>query len=152
MLRETMANQQVDILLVDDSQADVKLTLHAIKYENLPHRFRVLRDGEEALQYLFPPAAQNSPDAASLKLILLDLKLPKVSGLEVLKAVKSDATMKSVPVVILTSSGQESDIRSSYQLGANSYIQKPVDFESFCTAIQQVRSYWLELNRTVLSI
>jgi CheY-like chemotaxis protein len=147
-----MANQQVDILLVDDSQADVKLTLHAIKYANLPHRFRVLRDGEEALQYLFPPAAQNSPDAASLKLILLDLKLPKVSGLEVLKAVKSDATMKSVPVVILTSSGQESDIRSSYQLGANSYIQKPVDFESFCTAIQQVRSYWLELNRTVLSI
>jgi two-component system, response regulator len=142
-----MLDEQVDILLVDDSQADVKLTLHAIKYENLPHRFRVLRDGEEALEFLFPESEERSLDAGSLKLILLDLKLPKVTGLEVLKAVKSDAAMKTVPVVILTSSGQESDIRSSYELGANSYIQKPVEFDAFCSAIQQVRSYWLELNK-----
>jgi two-component system, response regulator len=135
-------SDHVDVLLVDDSQADVKLTLHAIDYEHLPHRFRILRDGEEAMNYLL------SSFTPVLKLILLDLKLPKISGLEILKAVKSDPRMKAVPVVVLTSSGQESDIRMSYQLGANSYIQKPVDFEAFREAVQQVRVYWLGLNKT----
>jgi two-component system response regulator len=137
-------SEQVELLLVDDCAADVKLTLHAIEYHNLPHRFRVLRDGEEALQYLL------SSVAPVLKLILLDLKLPKVNGLEVLRAVKSDPVLKKIPVVVLSSSAQESDIRSSYQLGANSYIQKPVDFEDFRAAIQQVRAYWLALNKTPL--
>jgi two-component system, response regulator len=141
MAEESFVSEQVEVLLVDDSQADVKLTLHAIEYQNLPHRFRILRDGEEALNYLF------SSTVATLKLILLDLKLPKVNGLEVLKAVKSDPNLRAVPVVILTSSGQESDIRSSYRLGANSYIQKPVDFDDFRAAVQQVRTYWLELNK-----
>lgn len=134
-------SSQVEVLLVDDSQADIKLTLHAIEYQNLPHRFRVLRDGEEALNYLL------SSVTSGLKLILLDLKLPKVNGLEVLKALKTDPDLKGVPVVVLTSSGQESDIRTSYRLGANSYIQKPVDFNDFRAAIQQVRKYWLELNK-----
>ena len=134
--------EQVDILLVDDSQSDVKLTLHALESERLQHRLKVLRDGEEALKFLLSCAGPVP------RLILLDLKLPKVDGHEVLKALKSDPAMKSVPVVILTSSGQESDIRRSYGLGANSYIQKPVDFDAFCGAIQQVRDYWLELNRS----
>ncbi|HEY6251235.1 MAG TPA: response regulator, partial [Candidatus Angelobacter sp.] len=93
------------------------------------------------LNYLF------SNTELRLRLILLDLKLPKVDGLEVLKALKSDPRLRAVPVVILTSSGQESDMLSSYRLGANSYIQKPVDFDDFRAAVQQVRTYWLELNR-----
>jgi two-component system, response regulator len=132
----------VEILLVDDSQADIRLALYALDSEHMQHRLKVLRDGEEALRFLLP-----SPDDG-LRLILLDLKLPKVNGFEVLKAVKSDPLTKRIPVVILTSSGQESDIRASYQLGANSYVQKPVEFEAFCLAIQQVRTYWLGLNRS----
>lgn len=134
-------SEHVEILLVDDSQADVKLALYALDYQRLSHKLKVVRDGEEALKFLTLCVVPG------LRLILLDLKLPKVNGLEVLKAVKSDPAMKSVPVVVLTSSGQESDIRASYQLGANSYIQKPVEFEAFCEAIQQVRTYWLGLNR-----
>jgi two-component system, response regulator len=134
-------SEQVEIVLVDDSQADVKLALYALQYDNLPYKLKVLRDGEEALNFL-PSCA-----VPGLRLILLDLKLPKINGLEVLKAVKADPVVKDVPVVILTSSGQESDIRASYQLGANSYIQKPVDFDAFCVALQQVRNYWLGLNR-----
>jgi CheY-like chemotaxis protein len=111
----------------------------------LRHRLKVLRDGEEALKFLM-----DCLDPAP-RLILLDLKLPKVNGHEVLKAVKSDPAMQSVPIVILTSSAQESDISTSYRLGANSYIQKPVDFEAFCAVIQQVRTYWLELNRSPVS-
>ncbi len=134
--------EQLDILLVDDSQADIKLALYALGDEQSRHKLKVLRDGEEALRFL--PSLVPAP-----KLILLDLKLPKVNGFEVLKVVKSDPALKAIPVVILSSSGQESDIRASYQLGANSYVQKPVDFEAFCTAIQQVRSYWLGLNRAL---
>ncbi|HLJ30439.1 MAG TPA: response regulator [Candidatus Angelobacter sp.] len=137
--------EQVDILLIDDSQADVQLTIHALECEGLQHRLKVLRDGEEALKFLM-----DCLDPAP-RLILLDLKLPKVNGHEVLKAVKSDPAMKSVPIVILTSSAQESDISTSYRLGANSYIQKPVDFEAFCAVIQQVRTYWLELNQSPVS-
>lgn len=133
--------ERLDILLVDDSQADIKLALYALEHERLRHRLKVLRDGEEALKFLIPCTGQEP------RLILLDLKLPKVNGFEVLKAVKSEPAIKSVPIVILSSSGQESDIRASYQLGANSYIQKPVDFDDYCLALQQVRTYWLELNR-----
>lgn len=134
--------EPLDILLVDDSQADVKLALYALDHERLQHRLKVLRDGEEALNFLLPSAGPGP------RLILLDLKLPKVNGFEVLKAVRSEPAMRSVPIVILSSSGQENDIRTSYQLGANSYVQKPVDFEAYCLAIQQVRTYWLELNRS----
>lgn len=133
--------EQVEILLVDDSQADIKLALYALEYDRLPHKLKVVRDGEEALKFL--PMCS----VPGLRLILLDLKLPKITGLEVLKVVKADPTMKEVPVVVLTSSGQESDIRASYELGANSYVQKPVDFEAFCMALKQVRNYWLGLNR-----
>ena len=134
-------SEQTEILLVDDSQADVKLTLHAIEAHNLPQRFKVLRDGEQALDFL------GSGTLPLLRLVLLDLKLPKVNGFEVLRAFKSDPKTKSIPVVILTSSGQERDIQMSYQLGANSYIQKPVDFETFCDVIQQIRAYWLGVNK-----
>lgn len=137
--------EQVDILLIDDSQADIKLALYALDSEHLQHRLKVLRDGEEALKFLLPSVAPVP------KLILLDLKLPKVNGLEVLRAVKSDPVTKTVPIVILSSSGQENDIRASYQLGANSYVQKPVEFEAFCQTIQQLRTYWLDLNRSLAS-
>lgn len=141
-LEETeLMHEQLDILLVDDSQADVKLALYALEHERLRHKLKVLRDGEEALRFLMTCTAPGP------RLILLDLKLPKVNGFEVLKAVKAEPAMKCVPIVILSSSGQESDIRTSYQLGANSYVQKPVDFEAYCLAIQQVRTYWLGLNR-----
>jgi two-component system response regulator len=137
--------EQLDILLVDDSQADVKLALYALEHERLQHKLKVLRDGEEALKFLLPCEGPRP------RLILLDLKLPKVNGFEVLKAVRSEPAMRCVPIVVLSSSGQESDIRTSYQLGANSYVQKPVDFEAYCLAVQQVRTYWLELNRLAVS-
>ena len=134
-------SEQVEVLLVDDSQSDVKLTLHAIQAQSLPHRFKVLRDGEQVLQFL------GSGPVPLLRLILLDLKLPKVNGFAVLKAIKSDPRTRLVPVVILTSSSQERDIRMSYQLGANSYVQKPVDFDTFCAVIQGIRAYWLGTNK-----
>jgi len=139
--------ETIDVLLVDDSLADVTLTLRAIQAEEFPQKFKVLRDGEEALNFLFrqgPYAGRNL--ASSLKLVILDLKLPKVNGFEVLKTIKSDPEMKIIPVVILTSSSQESDIRASYELGANSYIQKPVNYDEFRTVIQRIREYWLEVN------
>jgi len=140
--------ETVDVLLVDDSPADVTLTLRAIQAEEFPEKFKVLRDGEEALNFLFRqgPYAGRHP-ASSLKLVILDLKLPKVNGLEVLKVIKADPAMKIIPVVILTSSSQESDIRASYELGANSFIQKPVNYDEFRIVIQRIRGYWLEVNR-----
>ena len=140
--------EAIDVLLVDDSLADVTLTLRAIQAEELPQKFKVLRDGEEALNFLFRQGPYvDRPTASSLKLVILDLKLPKVNGFEVLKVIKGDPEMKIIPVVILTSSSQESDIRTSYELGANSYIQKPVDYDEFRAVMQRIRGYWLEVNR-----
>ena len=140
--------EAIDVLLVDDSLADVTLTLRAIQAEESRQKFTVLRDGEEALNFVLRqgPYTGRNP-ASSLKLIILDLKLPKVNGFEVLKAIKGDPEMKLIPVVILTSSSQESDIRTSYELGANSYIQKPVNYDEFRTVMQRIREYWLEVNR-----
>ena len=143
-----MNSSEVDILLVEDNQDDAELALHALRRENLANNILVARDGEDALEFIFCSGAftHRSLDRPP-KLILLDLKLPKVDGMEVLKRLKSDARTKTVPVVIMTSSKEERDMVKGYGLGANSYIQKPVDFDQFRETVKQVGLYWLVTNQ-----
>ncbi|HEY5602823.1 MAG TPA: response regulator [Gammaproteobacteria bacterium] len=137
------------ILLVEDNPDDVTLTLRALKKNNLLNEVVVARDGVEALDYLFHEGRYASAALEYLpELVLLDLKLPKVDGLEVLKRIRSSEATKLLPVVILTSSNEQSDIISGYELGVNSYIRKPVDFEQFIEAVRQLGLYWLVLNQT----
>ena len=131
---------EIEVLLVEDNASDVELTLRALQKRNLANRVVVARDGVEALQILEHPAPLP-------KVVLLDLKLPKLNGLEVLRRLKSDDRTKRIPVVVLTSSHEEPDVEESYRLGVNSYIVKPVDFESFASAVAEVGLYWLLLNR-----
>lgn len=139
---------ELDILLVEDSQDDVDLALHTLRREKLANNILVVRDGEEALDFLFCRGAFTRRSFDHLpKLVLLDLKLPKVDGLEVLKQIKSDPRTKLIPVVIMTSSKEERDLVASYHLGANSYIQKPVDFEQFRETVKSVGLYWLVINQ-----
>ena len=143
-----MSENQVEILLVEDNPNDVELTLHAFKAHNLANRIEVVRDGAEALEFVFCTGAyayrriEDGP-----KVVLLDLKLPKVDGLEVLRRVKSDPRTRAIPVVVLTSSREERDIVESYELGVNSYIVKPVNFEQFTEAVRSLGLYWLLLNQ-----
>ena len=137
------------ILLVEDNPDDEALTLRAFKKNNISNEVTVVRDGAEALDYLFCDGTYSQRDKSQVpELILLDLKLPKVDGLEVLKKIRSDDRTKLQPVVILTTSNEERDIISSYQLGANSYIRKPVDFDQFIEAVRQLGLYWLLLNQS----
>jgi two-component system response regulator len=142
-----MPDQRADILLVEDNPNDIKLTLHAFKTANLANSVHVARDGVEALEFIFG-AALNTDEAIpeKPKLILLDLKLPKLDGHEVLKRLKDDQRTCRIPVVMLTSSSEEKDVMQTYQVGANSYIIKPVDFEQFTEAIRDIRKYWLVIN------
>ncbi len=137
-----------EILLIEDNPDDIELTLRAFRKNNLANHITVLSDGEKALEYLFPdePSKQNSI-RQHLRLILLDLKLPKVDGLEILKKVKSNPLTSFIPVVVLTSSDLDKDIIESYRLGVNSYLTKPVDFLKFTQSIQEIGMYWLLLNR-----
>jgi two-component system response regulator len=141
-------NQKVEILLVEDNNDDVELTLHALRKENLANHIHVARDGEEALDFLFctGPHADRSFDRPP-RLVLLDLKLPKIDGMEVLRRLKSDPRTQTIPVVILTSSKEERDLVQGYGLGANSYIQKPVDFDQFRATVKNVGFYWLLINQ-----
>jgi len=138
---------ELKILLVEDNPNDVQLTLHALRQENLANSIQVARDGEEALDFLFcrGPFAQRSFDHPP-RLVLLDLKLPKVDGLEVLRAVKGDPRTQPIPVVVLTASREEKDLVESYRLGVNGYIQKPVEFDAFRQVIKQLGLYWLVVN------
>jgi two-component system response regulator len=147
-----MNTNEVDILLADDSQDDIDLTLHALRAENLANHVFVVRDGEEALDFLFctGPHAGRSMNHPP-KLVLLDLKMPKVDGMEVLKKIKGDPRTKTIPVVLMTSSREERDMVSGYELGVNSYIQKPVDFGEFRKAVKTLGLYWLVTNRPPLS-
>ena len=141
------SNCEVDILLVEDNPADVELTLHALRHNKLSNRVHVAHDGEEALDFLFCRGVFSGREAShGPRLILLDLKLPRVDGLEVLRQVKSDARTKAIPVVILTSSKEERDLVQGYQSGVNSYIQKPVDFDQFRETVKQLGLYWLLVN------
>jgi CheY-like chemotaxis protein len=137
-----------EILLIEDNPDDVELTLRALRKNNLANNITVLSDGEEALSYLLPEnLAEKKNDNHKLKLILLDLKLPKVNGLEVLQAIKSHPSTSFIPVVMLTSSDMDQDIIASYKLGVNSFITKPIDFQKFSHSIQEIGLYWLILNK-----
>lgn len=143
----------VEILLVEDSPADAELALLALKKANIGNRIHVVRDGQEALDFIFSAgsysdrAFENPP-----KLVLLDLKLPKVDGLQVLRTMKADPKTRAIPVTVLTSSREEKDMVESYQLGVNSYIQKPVDFDQFRNTVQQLGLYWLVVNQLPISV
>jgi two-component system response regulator len=136
------------ILLVEDNPDDEELTLRALAKSNILNPVTVVRDGVEALDYLFGRGAYASRDTREQpQVVLLDLKLPKLDGLEVLRAVRGDPRTKRVPIVILTSSAEEQDVVTGYELGANSYIRKPVDFTQFVEAVRQLGLYWLVLNQ-----
>jgi CheY-like chemotaxis protein len=138
---------EVEILLVEDNPQDVELTLRALKKHNLANRVHVVKDGAEALDYIFASGAYEGRGIGKTpKVILLDLKLPKVDGLEVLRKVKADERTKTIPIVVLTSSREEKDMVESYKLGVNSYIVKPVDFNKFVDAVGDLGLYWLLLN------
>jgi two-component system, response regulator len=139
---------EIEILLVEDNPMDLELTLHALRKENLSNCIQVARDGEEALEFLFCRGghSQRSFDHPP-RLIVLDLKLPKVDGLEVLRQIKKDSRTRAIPVAILTSSKEERDLVEGYNLGANSYIQKPVDFDQFRDTVKQLGLYWLVVNQ-----
>ena len=144
-----MSPKPMEILLVEDNPNDEELTLYALKKNNIANHIQVVHDGAEALEYLFCTGAyahRRIDDAP--KVILLDLKLPKVDGLEVLERIKADERTRTLPVVVLTSSQEERDIVESYQLGVNSYIVKPVDFEQFVEAVHHLGLYWMLLNQT----
>jgi CheY-like chemotaxis protein len=147
-----MAQDAVEILLVEDNPNDAELTLYALKKHHVANHIEIVRDGAEALDYLFCAGAyayrriENGP-----KMVLLDLKLPKVDGLDVLRRIKADPRTRLIPVVVLTSSREERDIVESYQLGVNSYIVKPVDFEQFTEAVRQLGLYWMLLNQAPTS-
>lgn len=142
-----MNTNTVEILLVEDNPNDVELTLHALRKHNLANHIHVVSDGEEALDFLFCRGAYQNRDAVTPKVVLLDLKLPKVDGLEVLRQLRSDERTRVMPVVIMTSSRQERDVVESYKLGSNSYIVKPVDFDQFSESVRQIGCYWLLLNQ-----
>ena len=141
-----MRSQLVEILLVEDDPNDVELTLSAFERNNLANRVQVVRDGQEALDYLFCRGEYTNRGNGSPRVVLLDLKLPKVDGLDVLKAIRADPALRTQPVVVLTSSREEPDISKSYALGINSYIVKPIDFEAFVETTSMLGFYWGLLN------
>ncbi len=146
-----MNYNHVDILLVEDNPDDAELTIHELKKHNMANNLIHVADGEEALEFMFATGRyegkreiENSPS-----LILLDIKMPKINGIEVLEKIKSDVRTRDTPVVILTSSQEDPDIKQCYKLGANSYIVKPVDFSDFTKAIMNIGFYWLLINKRV---
>lgn len=143
-----MKANSIEILLVEDNPRDVEMTVRALKKRNLANKLHVVKDGAEALDFIFGKGSYADRDPNHVpKVILLDLKLPKVGGLEVLKTLKANEQAKTIPVVVLTSSQEEKDMVESYRLGVNSYIVKPVDFDKFVEAVGEIGLYWLLINK-----
>ena len=143
-----MQSQTVEIILVEDNEHDADLTIRALRKENLGNHLIHLEDGEQALDFLFARGAYSGRQGLALpKVILLDIKMPKVDGIEVLRQVRANEETKRIPVVIMTSSAQEKDLVASYELGVNSYVVKPVQFEDFQKAVSQLGLYWLLANK-----
>lgn len=134
------------ILLVEDDPNDIELTMIALEKNNLASEVFVSRDGEEALDYLLDPRKKESTKVRNPSLILLDLKIPKISGLEVLKQIRANDLLKMIPVVILTSSRVEPDVKEAYRLGANAYVVKPVNFNEFIIAVKEIGFFWARVN------
>ncbi len=146
-----MSHEPIEILLVEDNPSDIELTLHVLRKHHLANHIEVARDGAEALDILYGAGERGAYSADNPPhVVLLDLKLPKVGGLDVLRRIKSDERTRTIPVVVMTSSREERDIVDSYHLGANSYIVKPVDFAQFTNAVEQAGLYWLLLNQAPL--
>jgi len=140
-------SHEVEILLVEDSPEDVELTIRALRSSKLANEIHVVDDGAEALDFLFCRGAyQDRPPSHYPKLVLLDLNLPKVSGMEVLRAIRADVRTKAIPVVVLTSSVEERDLIEGYKLGVNAYAQKPVKFEQFSETVRQIGMFWMLVN------
>ena len=143
-----MASAPIEILLVEDSPADAEMTLRALRRNNLANKAHWVKDGEQALEYMFRVGAYTGRGpSAEPKLVLLDLKMPKVDGIEVLRRLKAGEGTRSVPVVVMTSSNEERDVVESYRLGVNSYIVKPVQFEAFLETVAKIGLYWVITNR-----
>ena len=143
-----MNAETIDILLVEDDMHDAELTIRALKKNGINNHLLHVKDGEEAINFMYGKGHYSNRNTNDLpKLILLDLKMPKVDGIEVLKAIKTDELLKKVPVVLLTSSKEDKDVKESYSHGVNSYIVKPVDFESYIKSVTCVAFYWLSLNQ-----
>lgn len=140
--------QEVEILLAEDNETDAELALRALKKKSLGNRITWVQDGAEALDCLFSRGPYAGRPCIAPKLVLLDIKMPKVDGIDVLKAIRADPQLKATPVVMLTSSAEESDMVRSYELGVNSYIVKPVDFDAFVEQVAQLGFYWMVMNRT----
>ena len=143
-----MNYQNVEILLVEDSKADAEMTLRTLKRRGIANNVEWLRDGAEAIDYLFCLGEFVGRPTGFPKLVLLDLKMPKIDGLQVLKRMKADPLTRKIPVVMMTSSQEEGDLISSYELGVNSFIVKPVEFNEFAKTIAQVGMYWMIANQT----
>ncbi len=144
--------KEVEILLVEDNPTDAELAIRALKKNNLANKLVWVKDGAEALDFIFASGAYSGRQIASgPKVILLDLRLPKVDGMEVLRRVKNDERTKAIPVVVLTSSKEDRDVAESYQFGVNSYISKPVEFEEFARVVSELGLYWLLVNRPPLA-
>jgi two-component system response regulator len=140
--------EQVEILLVEDSARDAELTMRALKKGGLANKLLWVKDGQEALDFLFRHGEYAQRDEGIPRLVLLDLKMPRVDGIEVLAAIRADQGTRRIPVVIMTSSQEESDVARSYDLGVNSYVVKPVDFNAMTELARQAGYYWLAINRT----
>jgi two-component system response regulator len=139
---------QVEILLVEDNPADAEMTLRALRRNNLANKVYWVKDGEQALEFMFRTGAYANRDPVSIpKLVMLDIKMPKVDGIEVLRRIKANEETRTVPVVVMTSSNEERDVVESYRLGVNSYIVKPVQFESFLETVAKIGLYWVITNR-----
>lgn len=141
--------EQIEILLVEDNPLDAELTMTALKGGRVANSITWVKDGEEALEYLFRSGAYANRADVLPRLVLLDLKMPKVNGIEVLRAVKANERTRRIPVVVMTSSQEESDLAETYDLGVNSYVVKPVDFNALADVTRQAGYYWLAINRTI---